>query len=51
MYHCENYGGNEVRDESCDHSNWHNTLHFFPGSKYGGVLVGIFDKTWREPEH
>jgi hypothetical protein len=51
MYHCENYGGNQDRYESCDESNWHNSLHFFFGSEYGWVLVGFIDKTRHQPKH
>src|SRR5437879_8924640 len=51
MYHCENYGGNQDRYESCDDSNWHNSHHFFLRSEYGRVLVALIDKSWHQPKH
>src|SRR5438445_9468168 len=51
MVHCENYGGNQDRYESCRESNWHDLHHFFLGSEYGRVLVAFLDKTWQQPKH
>src|SRR5271154_3560190 len=51
MYHCENYGDNQDRYQSCDHSNWHNSHHFFFCSEYGRVLAGFIDKSWHQPKH
>src|SRR5579863_1189058 len=48
-YHCENYGDNQDRYQTCGHSNWHDSHHFFLGSEYVRVFVGFINKSWHEP--